>query len=182
MLTRGIALTSRQGQQAGLTLVELIMTIVIMGLAMLGIAAMLSRGVSESADTLLEAQAIALGQAYLDEIMGRRFDERSPCYDTGCTAENAFGPDGGESSRDRYDDVDDFHGLAEGAAYGTPLRDAEGNPRSGYESFSVTVTVRYAGDDAVIGRDPTDAKLITVNVRFAGQSQGWDFSAYKGNY
>jgi MSHA pilin protein MshD len=176
----------------GFTLVEMVATIVILAIALVGIAGMVSLGSSNSADTLVQTRAIALGGSYLDEIMGRRFDERSapsgfdPCFGfvggDRCTAEMDFGADGGESGRDEYDDVDDYHGLAEGDGEATPIEDAEGETREEYANYHVDVSVRYAGDDAVLGLTETDAKLITVTVTTRDQSSGWEFSAYRSNY
>ena len=188
-------MAKRAPRISGFTLVELVVTIVILAIALVGIAGMVSMGSSNSANTLVETRAVALGYAYLDEIVGRRFDERSaaggldPCFGlTGgdpdrCTAIASLGTDGGsESSRDRFDDVDDYNLLQEGDGAGTPIVDANGVVRSEYENFLVEVSVRYAGDDAVLGGDKTDAKLITVTVTNRAQDQGWEFSVYKGNY
>lgn len=185
---------NRRSGTRGFTLVEIVVTIVILAIALVSVTSIVTLGITNSANTLLETRAIALAHAYLDEILGRRFDERSatgglgPCYDlpppaaTGkCTAVANLGPDGGETSRDRYDDVDDYNGLAEGDGF-TPIKDADGVTRSNYESFTVQVAVRYAGTDAVLGLNATDAKLITVTVSYRGLSTGWQFSAYKGNY
>lgn len=197
---RAIAMPERH---AGFTLVESIITIAVLAIALVSVAYMLQRGLAESADTIVETRLVALGQAYLDEIVGRRFDEKSapgggsPCFGlppapTACTAAASFGPDGGESSggvliRARADDVDDYHGLVEGGGEAPPLdvlRDAEGNERQGYGNFHVEVEVRYAGDDAVIGKTATDAKLITVSVRLASQEdeEAVKFSVYRANY
>ena len=182
-------------RQSGLTLIEMVVTIVILAISLVGVAAMVRQGLQQSANTMVETRAIALGHAYLDEIMGRRFDERSarsglnPCFGLGvglarpCTDEANFGPDGGET-RTRYDDVDDYHLLAEGDGEATALKDAEGDDREGYENFKVEVSVRYAGDDAILGGalDETHAKLITVTVTSRDQDNGWDFSVYKANF
>jgi MSHA pilin protein MshD len=175
----------------GFTLIEMVVTIVILAISLIGVATMVSLGNSNSANTLLETRAMALGASYLDEIMGRRFDERSaasgfnPCHGLDpmeperCSL--ALGPDAGENSRDRYDDVDDYDGLEEGDGVG-PLKDAEGNAREGYENFHVAVSVLYAGDDAVLALDETDAKLITVTITTRDQNEGWQFSVYRANY
>ncbi len=177
--------------QSGLTIVEIVVTIVILGIALAAVAGMVGLGLSQSANTLIETRAVALGYSYVDEILGRRFDERTPqsrvppCFglvgSERCTAEASFGPDGGEVRR-TFDDVDDFHDLQEGAGESNPLEDAEGNTRTGYENFRVAVIVRYAGDDAVLGLDQTDAKLITVTVEHTQLNLSWEFSAYRGNF
>jgi MSHA pilin protein MshD len=189
-----IAMAKRALHITGFTLVEMVVTIVILAIALVGVANMVGLGTSNSANALTETRAIALGYAYLDEIVGRRFDERSaasgldPCFgldtmDPGrCSI--TLGTDGGsENSRRRFDDVDDYNLLQEGDGVpGSPLLDADGVEREGYENFHVKVDVRYAGDDAVLMGDETDAKLITVTVTNRAQDEGWEFSVYKGNF
>lgn len=193
-MRRGAARTA----QEGLTLIEMVLTIVILAIALVAVSGMLSGGLGRSSDTTLELRSAALAQSYLDEILGKRFDEKSsprgipPCR-TDCTLLAAFGPDGGET-RARFDDVDDYDGLDEGAGQLTPLQDADGNTRSGYENFRVRVSVRYL-DIGVGGTEETlavaahdlnnneDAKLITVTVNFLGSGdEGVHYSAYKANF
>jgi MSHA pilin protein MshD len=104
-----------------------------------------------------------------------------------------FGPDGGETNRADYDDVDDYHGLDEGYEQTNPLQDAEGNERLDYENFRVRVEVRYlqlgvgeAEENLATAlndlTDVQDAKLITVTVSHVSQPDGWMFSVYKANF
>jgi MSHA pilin protein MshD len=188
-MTNFIAMTKARG----FTMVEMVATIVVLAITLVAVAGIVMYGTSKSADTLLETRAIALGQAYLDEIIGRRFDEKSdrsglhPCFGLPtaggtCTAPMTLGPDAGENKRDNFDDVDDFHGLQEGDGQPTAIADANGDDRTNYDNFYVAVTVRYAGTDAFIGLTDSDAKLITVEVRHRAQTQGWFFSVYRANY
>ena len=64
-------------RQRGITLIELVITIVVLSIALTAITLTLSEGISRSSDTLLELRAVALAQAYLDEVVGKRFDENS---------------------------------------------------------------------------------------------------------
>lgn len=185
-------------RQRGVTLIELITVIVIMGIALIGVTTAISSAVSRSSDVMLETRALALAQSYLDEILSRRFDERSaprgipPCR-TNCTDEVDFGPDGGESDREDYDDVDDYDGLDEGYGQADPLRDAEGNTRDDYANFRVQVSVRYlelggGGTEENLASEPNDltdeqdAKLITVTVSHVNRPEGWQYSVYKANF
>jgi MSHA pilin protein MshD len=193
---------SAEHRQAGLTLVEMVVTIVILSVALLGIAATLNLGVSQSSSTLFELRATALAQAYLDEILSKKYDERSrnsgipPCVATGlpgrkCTP--ALGLDGSESARTSFDDVDDYNGLDEGLNGSDILRDTTGAARSGYDTFRVQVSVRriqIAGGQPEeftpvdVNPEPDDvfdAKLITVTVS-GGSATGIQFSAYKSNF
>lgn len=190
-------------REKGLSLIELVVTISILAVSLTGITFMIQGGMSRSADTLLEVRSVALAQAYLDEILSKRFDEESqangipPCRSLGggpkpCTDEGSFGSDG--ETRAIYDDVDDYHGLAEGDGEAFGLRDAQGMARSGYDNFHVAITVRYinlAGQDGEEEdglaqgselNNQFDAKLITVSVSHRTQSQALQFSAYKSNF
>jgi len=189
--------------ERGTTLVELIVTIVILSIALTGVVFAIQGGLSRSSDPMVQLRAVALAQAYIDEIMGKRYDEKTPnngippCRASAppprrCTVEGSFGPDGGESSRDRFDDVDDYHGLDEGDGQPDPLQDAEGNTRDGYDNFRVQVEVRYidlgaSEDEENLSidnelNDEEDAKLVTVTVSFRGMPDGFKFSAYKSNF
>ena len=184
-------------RQRGITLVELVSTIVILAIALGGITVALSGGIGRSADVMTQTRAVALAQSYLQEITGRRFDEAShprgipPCWNN-CTSEASLGLDTGETIRPEYDDVDDYDGLDEGwnSAGSDPLRDADGEVRDGYENFRVQVAVRYidpaaSGEEENLGANltaPEDAKFITVTVSHPDEPDGWDFSAYKANF
>ena len=185
----------------GLTLIELVVTIVILSIALVGISFAINSGVSQSANTLYELRAVALGQAYLDEILSKKFDERSrnsgipPCKDptampalSGRKCADPLITE--EGSRTNYDDVDDYDGLDEGLNGTGILRDAEGNARTGYDDFRVQVSVRlinvatteqFSATPAPKPDDPYDAKLITVTVS-DGSPTGIQFSAYKSNF
>ncbi len=182
-------------KQGGLTLIEMVLTILILSIALVMISSMLAGGLGRTSDTTQELRSVALAQSYLDEILGKRFDENSaprgipPCSGT-CTAEGSFGPDGGEQRED-YDDVDDYHGLDEGDGQVNPLQDAAGATRTGYDNFRVQVSVRYidiGAEEASLGvaandlDDNEDAKLITVTVSYTAAADGVSYSAYKANF
>ncbi len=160
----------KERYQLGVSLIEMIFVIIILSVALAGIAASISGGTARSSDTLVNIQSIALAQAYLDEIVGKRFDEGNrasgipPCRGTLAPAaarrcseepevivtdERLFGADG--EDRATYDDVDDYDNLQEGLKYGVPLRDANNEERDGYDNFSVLVEVNYyvSGSSAV---------------------------------
>lgn len=186
-------MTDRARMARGFSLVEAVATIVILGIALVTITSMMTNTLSSSANTFEETRMTALARAYLDEILSRRFDENShpsgtpACDGVTCTPEGMFGTDTGENSRDKWDDVDDYHGLDEGegsmaAPPVTELHDAENNVRSGYEGYRVTVNVAYAGDLDPINKEETDAKLITVTIYSPLDDTGTEFQVYKANF
>ncbi|MBU2099392.1 MAG: type II secretion system GspH family protein [Gammaproteobacteria bacterium] len=206
-------MTKSLTQQQGVTLLELVVVIAILAVAMVGVATGISAAISRTSDVMVETRAVALAQSYLDEILGKRFDENSaprgipPCR-SNCTDEVDFGLDDVESARDDFDDVDDYHGLDEGDEQPSPLQDAEGNDRSGYENYRVSISVRYlepCGAEALLVNladevcNPADeteelaaipfieaasvlAKVITVTVRHRDNDDGWPFTVYKSNF
>ena len=64
-------------KQQGFTLIELVMTIVILGLAALVVSSSLT-ALTHSSDPMLREQATALAQALMDEILAKKWDENSP--------------------------------------------------------------------------------------------------------
>jgi MSHA pilin protein MshD len=167
----------------GFTLIEVVVTMLIISIAALGVMYSLGLGLRHQSDALWQAKAVALAESYMEEILARRYDEQSPlggeppCSTTiACSAPGAF--DDGES-RAEFDDVDDYDGLVE-----QPPRDVSGNPRADYDSYRVAVTVAYPNPTQIasLGLDTgTDAKLVTVTVS-TPEGGAMTFSALRGNF
>lgn len=163
----------------GFTLVETVIAIAVFAVAMTIIIVAFNPAARQSADPILQVRAAELAQAYMEEILGKRFDENSGvgsstrCGEAGQPAcSGALGPEGGES-RATFDDVDDYHNLTE------PPTDATGNPRANYSSsYSVSITVSYAGAD--LGLNANDAKRVDLVIQAPNQS-GYNFTFYKTN-
>lgn len=166
----------------GFTLVELVVTMVVISIAVLAIGQALSFAFARQSDGLWQAKAVALAESYVEEILARRFDEAAPVGGVPPCAPSAIpcsaaGADG--EPRAQFDDVDDYHGLNE-----QPPLDADGNPRAEYARYRVQVRVAYpdAAQQAALGLDDaTDAKLITVDVTPPGESV-MSFRVVRGNY
>lgn len=159
--------------QAGATLVELVITIVIIGVAIAGVVGAFALISGRSADPLNQTRAVALAQIYVDEILSRRYDEDTPVggdpRETGCTINTE------EANRADYDDVDDYNAIA-----GAAPENAEGTALAAdYASFAVSVSVECAGDE--VGLDSDDAKRIDVTITDPS-GQAYDFSVYRANY
>ncbi|ASP37175.1 MSHA biogenesis protein MshD [Bacterioplanes sanyensis] len=157
--------------QRGVTLVELVITIVIISIALVASIASFSVITGRSANAMVQSRALELGQLYLDEILARRFDEGSdptgiPPYTGACRI-----TDDGES-RGQFDDVDDFHNLNDDPP---ALIDLPAD--TDYNGYVVDVRVSC---DSGVGSNG-DAKLITVTVTAPNGSQS-RFSVYRGNF
>lgn len=142
--------------QSGVTLVELLVSIVIVAIAAGTILGLLARTTAASADPMLRHQASAVAEAYLEEILLRPFDD----------------PDGadGEGNRADYDDLDDYDGLVDAGA-----RDQFGNPIPELADYDVSVSVVPSA--ALPGVPGGDTYRIDVNV-----SRGADIDLLLSGY
>lgn len=180
-------------KQAGFTLVELIVGMVVLGIALLMISSILGPMYIRSSEPWHQVRAAELGHSLMNEILARSFDENSSrganllrCNEAGadsCIAAMPACPASGmsstteEASRDLYDDVDDFHCFrGDGAAVSNILNESLADS---YRNYQVEVFVSYAGAD--VGLPNQNAKRVDIRVILpSGDSIA--FSSYKGNW
>ena len=152
-------------KQAGFSLIEMIVVIVVLGLGLTGVTMVITETVQQSPKPLVQTRAMELAQTYLDEILPKRFDETSGqggvprCDSTDNAAQACSGAMGSEAGENRstYDDVDDYDGLDN-----QPPVLASGNTPPNFDDYRVQVSVTYAGGD--LGLANRSAKRITVTV------------------
>jgi len=154
-----MTMSDRLRANRGFTLIELVISIVVVSVALGGVLLAINYAVSHSADPMLQHQAVAIAESYLEEILLKPFAD----------------PDGvdGESSRPLFDDVDDYNGLNDSGA-----RDLTGTAISGLENYTVVVTV---ANTALNGIGASDSKEVTVTV---SHPVGFNMtvSGYRTNY
>ncbi|BBB31507.1 type IV pilus modification PilV family protein [Neptunomonas japonica] len=163
--------------ESGFSLVETILTIVIISISLVVLVSAWGQSARQSADPFWHAKAAYLGQAYIEEILTKRYDENTPvggqpaCSSSTCST--TLGAEAGET-RALFDDVDDYNGLNE-----TPSQNALGVVRPEYNNYQVEVNISYAGGD--LGVSATTMKRINVTVTPPGESPQ-QFVVYRGNY
>jgi MSHA pilin protein MshD len=155
-------------REYGVTLVELVVAIVVIGFALAGIMVVIVRNVSSSADPVIWHQAVAVAEAYLEEILTKDY------VSNGTAGEN----------RATYDDVDDYNNLANNGCLTTTAAcptlgscacDQNGDPIAGLAGYNVNVQVI---PDTLNG---VAAKRVQVTVTTpAGSSLV--ISGYRTNY
>lgn len=169
---------------AGFSLVEMVVTILIISIAMVGISSSLAFGLRHQSDGIWRTKAVALAEAYFEEISARRYDENTPnggvpaCSPTTTSCSTSANFNDGEARGD-FDDVDDYNGISD-----MPPQDATGAPRSGYNNYRVSVDVAYATAAQVTAlglADATDAKIVTIRVTPPGQ-QDMEFTLLRSNF
>ena len=160
--------------QKGVTLIEMVITIVILGIALSALISSLSSGISQSATPLWESRSLELTQAYLDEILAMKFDGTQPLGGGVVSGVCAISTDG--QSRANFDDVDDYDGLND-----SPPQLIESSlDMSTYSDFSVLVSVSCSGTELNLS-DDAYAKRIVVTVNVPG-GQSRSVAVYKGNF
>lgn len=170
-------------KQQGFSLIEIIVGIVVLTLSFSIITTLILPTEQQSADQLHQIKAAELAQSLLNEIQGKAFDENSDrtgglirCGENGttCTSEENFGPEEGANNRRLFDDVDDYHEYTE------ILNSSEGAFHSGYNSFSLSISVTYDGLTLGLSENGL-AKKVTIT---ATTPLGSDitFSSYRANY
>ncbi len=177
----------------GFSLMEILITIVILGFLSL-ILIPFYTSITHSPDPVIREKGIALGQALMDEILSKKWDENTP-FGGGplntdlessrgviaATPIASLGLDAGEligTDRSNWDDVDDYNGLFESPGTPVPLTDQSNNliPVSGYTRqvqagyISSTIdpidrTTTFQGP----GLNTTDTKLIKVTITMPNQ-------------
>jgi len=162
--------------QKGMTLVEMVISIVLISIAMTAMLTAFSTTMGRSADPLWKNKSLKLAQAYLDEILSKKYDENTPVGGIPAPTSiscNVAGPAGG--GRDNYDTVDDYNGLSD-----NPPKLVTDTDMTGYDDYTVNVTVVCAGSDVGLS-DNKYAKLITVTV-ISPNNSAMPFSVYRGNF
>lgn len=147
---------NKKTPQTGATLIELIITIVIISIALTGILSIVNLTSSHSADPMVQQQSIAIAESYLEEIL------LLPVID----------PDGSNAGETRatFDNVDDYNGLAD-----TGAQNQAGSAISGLGIYNISVTI----NDEVVSA--INMKAITVQVDRAGIGS-ISLTAYRADY
>ncbi len=177
----------------GITLIELIISIIVISVALTGILSVMNLTTARSADPLLVQQANSIAQSYLDEILLRPFcdpnDFSTDCFTdcntnacAACSGSTTAG--GGPETRATFDDVCDYGVVADVGAV-----DQFGNPIPELADYNVQVVVDddtdANGDAAINGLDATAGQSVRVDVIVTHATHGdirVGVSGYRVNY
>jgi MSHA pilin protein MshD len=159
-------------RQHGISLVELIMFIVIVGVALAGILLVMNVTTKNSADPLIHKQALAIAESLLEEVELMPFtycDPDDPAAvtansTTDCTAPaggEAMGPETGETrySTPAFDNVNDYNNFHMTPAGGIQ-NITNTTVLTGYDAL---VTITQPGLSGIAG-----AETLLINVTVTG--------------
>lgn len=147
-----MSMSRRAGRQAGFTLVELVIFIVIVAVGVAGILLVMNTVVASSADPMVRKQALALAESILEEILQKEYAD----------------PDGtsGETTRATFDDVDDYNGKSNSTFTDLP---------AALSSYLITIVV-----DAPASLNGVTMKRVRVTVSKSPESI--TLTGYRGNF
>lgn len=136
-------------REQGLTLIELIASIVIISVATIGLMAAVTAAVGRSADPMIQTQATIIAAAYMEEATLASLCDpsynpdgnsattcRNECNTNPCSGGCGGSVFGAETGRSTFDDVCDYNGLSDAGA-----RDRAGNALAGLSGYTVNVSV-----------------------------------------
>jgi MSHA pilin protein MshD len=157
-------------RRAGVTLFEMVIAIAVLGIALAGVLSVFITTTRQSADPMVQQQAQFLAEAYLEEILLKKFydpDDGEVC------------PPTVEASRQFYDNVCDFNGLVN-----NPPQDQFGTEPPGLAAYTVSVTVDSAtqnlngltNSSVVLRIDVTVTGPNGVSIRLSGYRTNYNCS------
>ena len=144
--------------QRGMTLVEVLIAIIVIGVGLAGVLAAFGAVTRGSADPLIHQQMLAIGEEMLEEIQLKPYTSAANTAPAGC-------------ARDTFNDVTDYNGYAK------PICTLDGNAIAALSTYAVSVQVQTTALAGVAA-----AKRITVTVTHGSASLvlvGWrtDFAS-----
>jgi MSHA pilin protein MshD len=170
---------ARRTRQLGVTLVEQIVFIAVVGVAVAGVMAAFVMSTRGSADPMLQKQALAIAEAILEEVQLMPYTYCDPDDPQAATAQNAgvgatgcsaggpetsgpesaapFGPESRTSTTMPFDNVNDYHGYATGAG----ISNINGDAVAGLGAYAASVSVAGQALGAIAA---ADSLLVTVTV------------------
>lgn len=173
----------KANRQRGVSLIELIVFIVVVSAACAGVLVAFTSATRGSADPMIQKQALAIAEAFLEEVQLQPFTYCDPddanaataLSTTGCaTTVEGLGPEGEDrySTTTPFDNVNDYNSFNSSTASQTGIRNINSDLISGLDGYVVTVSVAGqplsgVGDDA---NGKPQSLLITVTVTGPGNT------------
>jgi MSHA pilin protein MshD len=156
----------------GVSLIEVIIFILIVGIAAGGILMVFASTTRASADPLIRKQALAIAESLLEEIRLMPFtfcDTDDPAVTTatspaGCATPEVMGPEAGETryaALTPFDNVNDFNGFAMAGG----ILDITNTTITGLSAYSAAIAITPI---VFVGIVATEAQQITITVTGPG--------------
>jgi MSHA pilin protein MshD len=182
-------------RQRGVTLIELILFIMIVGIALTAILGVMNVTTSRSADPVRTKQALMIAEGLMEEVQLARFTKCDPSGDVdasgNCTIPEAWGQVAPEPPGPRpYDNVNDYVSAANTAVaafnVGGALADANGRALAltGYTA-TVAITPEAVGPGgAQVGAagSTADTDMLRIRITVFFDQQSLVLDGYRARY
>lgn len=179
-------------RERGMTLLELIMFIIVIGIAAAGVVGVIGYATRASTEPMIHKQALAIAEAVLEEVQLMPFTYCDPddpqaataqsatVGPTGCSATvEAIGPEGETrlSVTTPFDNVNDYNGFTMAGG----IVDIAGNaiPLPELAAYTAAVTVATQG---LGGIGASEALLVTVTVSHPNLTPSIVLNGYRVRY
>lgn len=181
-------------RQTGLSLVELVVFIVVMGIGLVAMLLLFGQYTRSSVDPLLRKQALAIASTLLEEVQLQPFtfcDPGDPNVHTataspggGCATDEAIGAEGAESRYGPlfFDNVSDYDGFSMAAGAIRTIDDP--TPIAPLADYSVSVAVASiaANELGPLVATTSDALRITVTATHVPTNTAVTLQGYRLRY
>ncbi|KVW93349.1 hypothetical protein ABW22_14570 [Thiobacillus denitrificans] len=177
--------------QRGLSLIELLVFIVVVGIAVTGVLSVYSLNARSSADPMVRKQALAIAESLLEEVLAKPYtycdpddaDANTASSPAGCaTTPEGMGAEGVEdrySNVTPYDNVNDYNGFSM-----TGIDDLTGTAIAGLAGYTASVQVQPVADfNGIVPVVPGDNETLLVTVTVTGPgNHSVSLSGYRTRY
>jgi MSHA pilin protein MshD len=179
---------ARRTRQSGLSLIELIVFIVIVGVGLAGITVTYNTVVRSSADPMARKQALAIAESVLLEIEQQPFTWCDPDDDNvttavsaaGCATNNQSNLGGATPNTEARDNsANPFDNVADYGNYDHAAEDILGN--NDFADYQVSVTITDVGGGAQFAPVPAGA-ILRIAVTVTGRGETITLVGYRARY
>lgn len=151
-------------RQSGISLIELVIFIVIVSVGIAGLLSVMNVTVKGSADPMIRKQAVAMGEAILDEVLAKDYANPAGGFtETSATCAN----------RSQYDDVGDYACFS-----GPPFIAGTDTLGAG----PITELGSYSAKVAISAVTVSGAAMKKITVTVTGGAETIELFGYRANY
>lgn len=149
----------------GMTLMEALLASTMLSMGAAAVVLPFNVGAQSEQEDARRTLALYLGRELMEEIVSKPFDDPE--------GSEGLGPDGGESSRSQYDNIDDYNGYKDG--YGKSIDYIAGMNNQAIEGAEIEglqreVTIEYVHVSGQDEGDDSNFVSIVVDMKYMGTS------------
>ena len=155
-------------RSGGFSFLELLIFVVVVSTALLGVLSVINLDVSRSAEALQRKQAIAVAEAFIDEVLTRQFANPSAFVGTPTQINRPF-----------FIDIDDYHLFTSNGIF-----TKNGQVVSGLTGYSVSISITPSAANTPVsgGVFVTTGEMKRIDVTVTTPSgEPVKLSAYRAN-